>query len=193
MTLESSPNSSSGRLLDSSSLSAGPSRKRCRSPTTSIPSSTPVLRSIAPTLADLLPPRKRFRDSYSPEDSREEHMEISIGVEIAASDIREDEKEFEAEVNAGGTMKIDVDPLVTDGISKSTRGDIPDLEGTLYDIVMASGERASLTDRIRRLGRENLRVRALLCIERDRVDSLRHYMALFKEEFCQIRRDRNDA
>ncbi|GJW44424.1 hypothetical protein Tco_0073223 [Tanacetum coccineum] len=58
---------------------------------------------------------------------------------------------------------------------------------------MASEERAGLTDRIRRLGRENLRVRALLCIERDRVDSLRHHMALSQEEFCQIRRDRDDA
>ncbi|GJZ38282.1 hypothetical protein Tco_0584473 [Tanacetum coccineum] len=58
---------------------------------------------------------------------------------------------------------------------------------------MASGERAGLTDRIRRLGRENLRVRALLCIERDRVDSLRHHMALSQEEFCHIRKDRDDA
>nr|GEX33653.1 hypothetical protein [Tanacetum cinerariifolium] len=75
-TSESSPDSSSKRSLDSSSLSAGPSRKRYRSPTTSVSLSTPVLRSIAPTHADLLPPRKRFRDSYSPEDSRDEHIEI---------------------------------------------------------------------------------------------------------------------
>ncbi|GKG23847.1 hypothetical protein Tco_0391883, partial [Tanacetum coccineum] len=69
-TSESSPDSSSKRSLDSSSLSARPSRKRCRSPTISAPSSTPVSRSIAPTHVDLLPPRKRFRDSYSPEDNR---------------------------------------------------------------------------------------------------------------------------
>ncbi|GKG43713.1 hypothetical protein Tco_0482806, partial [Tanacetum coccineum] len=48
---------------------------RCRSPTTLVPSSTPILRSIAPALTNL-PPRKRFRDSYSSEVSREEHMEI---------------------------------------------------------------------------------------------------------------------
>ncbi|GKG16431.1 hypothetical protein Tco_0358754, partial [Tanacetum coccineum] len=90
------------------------------SSTISVPSSTPVSRSIAPTYADLLPPCKRFRDSYSPEDSREEHMDIctadaeavadlgisdgvgvdtedgiGMGVKIAASDIREDEEEFE--------------------------------------------------------------------------------------------------
>ncbi|GKA77555.1 hypothetical protein Tco_0784016 [Tanacetum coccineum] len=72
----SSLGSSSERSLDSSSLSSRPSRKRCRSPTTSVPSPTHVSRSIAPTLADLLPPRKRFRDTYSPDDNREEHMEV---------------------------------------------------------------------------------------------------------------------
>ncbi|GKA60094.1 putative reverse transcriptase domain-containing protein, partial [Tanacetum coccineum] len=61
-TSDSSLGSSSERSLDSSSPSHGPSRKRCRSPIASVPSSTHVLRSIAPTPADLLPPRKRFRD-----------------------------------------------------------------------------------------------------------------------------------
>ncbi|GJV78671.1 putative reverse transcriptase domain-containing protein, partial [Tanacetum coccineum] len=146
--------------LDLSSHFAGPSRKRCISSTTSVPSSTSVSRSIAPTYADLLPPRKRFRDLYSPEDSREEHMDIctadaeavadlgiidgvrvdtedgiGMGVKIAASDIREDEEEFKAEASTGGTMEITVDPLVTGGIFESTRGDAPDLEGTFHDIV----------------------------------------------------------
>ncbi|GJZ51308.1 putative reverse transcriptase domain-containing protein [Tanacetum coccineum] len=115
------------------------------------------------------------------------HTEDGIGmeVEIAASDIREDEEEFKAELDAGGTMEIAVDPLVIDGISESTRGDVLDLEDTLYDIfhymsevpldritefetaqrqleasqLMASRERerAGLTDRIRRLGLENLK------------------------------------
>ncbi|GJW87699.1 hypothetical protein Tco_0163039 [Tanacetum coccineum] len=158
MTSESSLDSSSERSLDSSSPSVGPSRKRCRSPTTLIPSSTPVLRLIAPTLADLAP-RNRFRDSYSSEASGEEHMEIGtanaetvadlvisdgvgaptedgicMGVEVATSDIREDEEEFEVEASSGGTMEIAVDPLVTSGISEPTRGDALDLEGTLYDI-----------------------------------------------------------
>ncbi|GJS32980.1 hypothetical protein Tco_0531362 [Tanacetum coccineum] len=59
--------------------------------------------------------------------------------------------------------------------------------------LIASGERASLSDMTRSLEWENLKVRALLSIERDRVDSLRHHMALSQEEFCQIRRDRDDA
>ncbi|GJR76816.1 putative reverse transcriptase domain-containing protein [Tanacetum coccineum] len=59
--------------------------------------------------------------------------------------------------------------------------------------LVASGEGAGLADRVRRLGQENLRVRALLCIERDQVDSLLHHMALSQEKFCQIRRDHDDT
>ncbi|GKC64769.1 hypothetical protein Tco_1097367, partial [Tanacetum coccineum] len=146
------------RSLDPSSPSARPSRKRCRSLTTFIPSFTPVSRSIAPTLTDLLP-CKRFRYSYSSEASEEEHMEIGtadvetvadlgiidgveahtedgigMGVEVATSDIREDKEEFEAEASAGGTMEIAVDPLATGGISEPIRGYSLDLEDTLYDI-----------------------------------------------------------
>ncbi|GKF12851.1 hypothetical protein Tco_0050777, partial [Tanacetum coccineum] len=201
-TSESSLGSSSERLLDSSSPSSRPSRKRCRFPTASVPSPTYVLRSIAPTHADLLPPRKRFRDSYSPEDSEEEHMEVDtadaeavadvgisegvvahpedgvgIGFEIAASDVREDDEEFEAEVSAADTREIVVDPLAIGDSFESSRGGIPDIEDTIYDIVhymskvhinriaeikttqrqletsqmVASEERASLVERIRSL------------------------------------------
>nr|GEU43289.1 hypothetical protein [Tanacetum cinerariifolium] len=146
-------------LVHSSRCDAlGPSRKRCRSPTTSILSFTHVSRSIVPTHANLLPPLKRFKDSYLPKDRSEEHMEIGtadakavadlgigdgfdikdgigMGIEIAASDIREDKEEFEAEASVGGTTEIALDLLVTCGISESTRGDVSDLEDTLYDIV----------------------------------------------------------
>ncbi|GJX92752.1 hypothetical protein Tco_0347338 [Tanacetum coccineum] len=86
-TSESSLESSSKRSLDSSSPSAGPSHKRCKSPTTLVPSSTLVSRSIALTHADILPPRKRFRDPYSPKDSREEHMEIGTVDAEAVTDL----------------------------------------------------------------------------------------------------------
>ncbi|GJW60613.1 hypothetical protein Tco_0109948 [Tanacetum coccineum] len=86
-TLESSLGSSSERSLDSSSPSSRPSRKRCRSPTASVPSSTHVSRSIARTPADLLPPHKRFRDSYLPEDNGEEHIEVDIADAEAVTDV----------------------------------------------------------------------------------------------------------
>ncbi|GKD90307.1 hypothetical protein Tco_1365814 [Tanacetum coccineum] len=133
-----------------------PSRKRCRSPTASLPSPTHVSRSISPTPADLLQPRKRFKDSYSPEDSGEEHIEVDttdaeavtdagisegvvahpedgvgIGFKIAASDVREDDEEFEAEASAADTRETVVDPLVIGDSSESSRGGIPDLEDTI--------------------------------------------------------------
>ncbi|GJY50361.1 reverse transcriptase domain-containing protein [Tanacetum coccineum] len=190
-TSESSLGSSSERSLDSSLPFSRPCRKRCRFPTASIPSPTYVLRSIAPTPVDLLPPRKRFRDSYSPEDSREEHMEY--GFEIAASDVRGGDEEFEVEASAADTRKIDVDPLVIGDSSESSKGGIPDLEDTIYDIVHYMSERASLVERIGSLRLEYLKVRAMLSIERDRIDSIRWHMALSQEEFRQVRRDRDDT
>ncbi|GKC67654.1 hypothetical protein Tco_1100252, partial [Tanacetum coccineum] len=160
----SSLDSSSKRSLDLSSPYVGPSRKRCRSPTTLVPLSTLVLRSIAPALADLSPCKSSYKE------------------------------EFEAEASTGGTMEIVVDPLVTSGISEPTRGDAPDLEDTVEaGQLVANGERVGLADRVRSLGRENLRVQALLCIERDHVDSLCRHMALSQEEFRQIRRDHDDT
>ncbi|GKE59286.1 hypothetical protein Tco_1498471 [Tanacetum coccineum] len=127
-------------------------------------------------------------------------LRIGMGVEIAGSGIMEDEEEFKAEASVGGMMEITVDPLVTGGISESTRGDAPDLEGTLYDIVHYMSKvpldritKFETAQRQLEARRENLRVRDLLYIERDRVDSLRHHMALLQEEFRQIRRDCDDA
>nr|GEV95068.1 hypothetical protein [Tanacetum cinerariifolium] len=184
--------SSSQRPLDSFLPSAGPSCKRCISLSTLVPLSTHISRSISPALA-VLPPRKRFKDSYSFEVSGEERMEIGtanaetvidlgisegvgahtedgidLGVEVAISDIREDEEEFKVEASAGGMMKIAVDPLASGGSSESSGGDAPDLEDTLYDI-------------------------AYYMSERDHVDSLRRHMALSQKEFRQVHRDRDDT
>nr|GEY72637.1 hypothetical protein [Tanacetum cinerariifolium] len=123
-TSESSLGDSSKRPLHSSSHSAGPSRKRCRSPTDFIPSSTPVTGSLAPTHADLLPPCKRFKDSYSPETSMEEDSKIDTtktkdGRELyivneddvrdhIEVDLRDDREEFKA--SAGDTIMLGIDP-----------------------------------------------------------------------------------
>ncbi|GJU60690.1 retrovirus-related pol polyprotein from transposon TNT 1-94 [Tanacetum coccineum] len=243
-TSESSLGSSFKRSLDSSSPSSRPSLKRCRSPTASVPSPTHVSRSIDPTPADLLPPHKRFRDSYSIEDSEEKHMEVDtadaeavadvgisegaiahpedgVGIrfEIVASDIWDDDEEFEAEASAADTREIAVDPLANGDSSEFSRGGIPDLEDTIYDIVhymsevridritkiettqrqleasqlVASGERASLVERIGSLWMEYLKVRAMLSIERDRIDCLHWHMALSQEEFFQFHRDHDDT
>ncbi|GJV43634.1 hypothetical protein Tco_1428170 [Tanacetum coccineum] len=61
------------------------------------------------------------------------------------------------------------------------------------DQLIASGDRARMAEMIYSLRLENLKVRAMLDIERDRVSSLRLHMSLSQEEFRQIRRDRDDA
>nr|GEV55681.1 hypothetical protein [Tanacetum cinerariifolium] len=169
-TSETSPDSSSERSLDSSSPSAGPSRERCRSPATLVPSYTPVLRLIAHALADLSP-RKRFRDSYSSEVSGDEHMEMGTA---------------DAETVADLGISEGVGAHTEDGIDLG-------VEVATSDVDPLATERVVLADRVRSLGRENLRVRTLLCIERDRVDSLHCHMELSQEEFCQVRRDCDDT
>ncbi|GKD02250.1 hypothetical protein Tco_1177224, partial [Tanacetum coccineum] len=115
---------SSERPMHSSPHSAGPSRKRCRSPVDSVPSSMPVTGSLAPTRADHLPPRKRFRDSYSSEASLEEDAEVGLtgtGVDMELGiddgdevgdhvgtdhrDARVDTEEYEADASTGGTAE----------------------------------------------------------------------------------------
>nr|GFA31022.1 hypothetical protein [Tanacetum cinerariifolium] len=217
-TSKSSLGDSSERPLHSPSHTAGPSRKRCRSPTDYVPSSTPVTRSLAPTRADLLPPRKRFRDSYSSETSMEEDIEIDTtktedGRELDIVDgddvrdhikvnPRDDMEEFEA--NVGDTVVLGIDsrsvPMVDEEIVEPVGGDSSSSSGTKDGIVrqleadqiIASGVRAGMAESIWSLRSENLKVRTLLYIERDRMDRLRLHMSHSQEEFRQIRNDRDD-
>ncbi|GJZ99946.1 putative reverse transcriptase domain-containing protein, partial [Tanacetum coccineum] len=241
-TSESSSGDSSERPLHSSSHSAGPSRKRCRSPVDSVPSSTPVIGSLAPTRADLLPPCKRFRDSYSSEAIIEEDaevghieigidMELGIGdgdnvrdqVEIDPRDVRDDRQGvlMKADASAGDTVEVGIDPMsapiveeeivepagedssdssgTRDGIVRSFEDmpiDLGDAVRDFYhhmsevridrivgietaqsrleaDQLIASRDRARMAERIYSLRLENLKVRAMLDIERDHVKCLR--------------------
>ncbi|GKD63088.1 hypothetical protein Tco_1305196 [Tanacetum coccineum] len=61
------------------------------------------------------------------------------------------------------------------------------------DQLIARGDRARMAERIYSLWLENLKVRAMLDIERDRVNNLRLHLSLSHEKFHQIRRDRDDA
>nr|GEU50461.1 reverse transcriptase domain-containing protein [Tanacetum cinerariifolium] len=109
-------------LRDSSSeSSAGSSRKRCISPVAIVTSSIHYTRALVPSRADLLPLRKRFRDSISPEDSVEEDNDADMLEDIKA-DATTVRVGINKDVDAGlidrGTMKVGVN--MNDGI------DIPD-------------------------------------------------------------------
>ncbi|GJS89391.1 putative reverse transcriptase domain-containing protein, partial [Tanacetum coccineum] len=112
------PTTSESSAGDSSSeSSAGPSRKRCRSPAATMILSIHDTRALVPSRADLLPPHKRFRDSISSEDidsDVEARIDTCIGMEVDVGVDVEDEVEF----SNRGTMEVGVDMVV--GI------DIPD-------------------------------------------------------------------
>ncbi|GJS17544.1 putative reverse transcriptase domain-containing protein [Tanacetum coccineum] len=216
--------------------------------------------SLAPTRADLLPPLKRFRDSYSSEASIEEDteidpietevdMELDIGdgddvrdhVLIDPKDVRDDTEEYEADTSYRDTIKVGIDPMsapiveeeiveparedssassgTRDGIVRSFEDMPTDLDDIMRDFyhhmfevridrivgietvqrrleadqLIARGQRAGMIERIESLRLENLKVRAMLDIERDRMNSLRLHMSLSQEEFWQVRRDQDDT
>ncbi|GKF42769.1 hypothetical protein Tco_0126111 [Tanacetum coccineum] len=62
---------------DLPSTSAGPSRKRCRSPMTSVPALSPVSGALSPIRADLIPSPKRVKDSGYSADVEVDPREIS--------------------------------------------------------------------------------------------------------------------
>ncbi|GJZ78082.1 putative reverse transcriptase domain-containing protein, partial [Tanacetum coccineum] len=71
--------------------------------------------------------------------------------------------------------------------SESSRGGIPNFEDTIYDIVHYMSE--VHIDRITKIKTTQRQLEA----KRDRIDSLRWYIALSQEEFRQVRRDRDDT
>ncbi|GJS04424.1 putative reverse transcriptase domain-containing protein, partial [Tanacetum coccineum] len=82
-----------------------------------------------------------------------------------------------------GVGELMTDHWLLDDSSESSRGGITDLRISIYDIV-TNVERASLVERIGSLRLKYLKVRAMLSIEKDRVDSIRWHMALSHEEVC---------
>ncbi|GKC33758.1 hypothetical protein Tco_1046142 [Tanacetum coccineum] len=83
--------------------SAGPSRKRCRSPAATVTSSIHATRGLVPSRANLLPPRKRFRDFISLEDSVEEDIDTDM-----LEDIKADATAVEVAVDRDGVTGVDV-------------------------------------------------------------------------------------
>nr|GEW77238.1 hypothetical protein [Tanacetum cinerariifolium] len=111
---DSPPNSSSKASLDShSDTSSWPSRKRCRSPTSSIHVALPIPRALSLVRADLLLPRKRIRDSdsvtyfkVSSEDGYMPHVPREVGLGVDAEDSYEPYTE------------LDIDPDVLEDIDE---------------------------------------------------------------------------
>ncbi|GKE90719.1 hypothetical protein Tco_1571814, partial [Tanacetum coccineum] len=111
--------------------SAGPSRKRCRFPAATVTSSIHVTRALVPSHADLLLPRKRFRDSISPEDSVEEDIDTDVLEDIEADATvvevavdRDVVTGIDAGIDIEVDVRIDVEDEVEDEVESSDRGTI---------------------------------------------------------------------
>ncbi|GJT54171.1 hypothetical protein Tco_0989225 [Tanacetum coccineum] len=128
--------------------------RRWRSPAATVPLPIPAPGTLVPTRVDLLPPCKRFRDSYSSGDSVAEDIDADVLADIEADvaavetvatmdvEARIDacisievnvgvDREYEAESSARDTVEIRMDkvikPIAADDISKPTSEDYLDL------------------------------------------------------------------
>ncbi|GJW81473.1 putative reverse transcriptase domain-containing protein [Tanacetum coccineum] len=183
------------------------------------------LRDVSsPTRADLLPPRKRFRDSYSSKASMEEDIEgdpieTEVDMELGTSDrddvrdrvesdprdFRDDIEEQEADTSVGDTVKVGVDPRsvpvveeeseepveegssgTRDGIIRSFKEILIDLDDVVREFYPYMSE--VHIDRVVKI--ETIRLLRDLRLEMYHPDCV---TPLSQEEFCQIRRDRDDA
>ncbi|GJR58059.1 hypothetical protein Tco_1500221 [Tanacetum coccineum] len=87
---------------DLPSTSAGPSRKRHRSPMTSVPALSPVSGALSPVRADLIPSPKRVMDSSYLADVEVDHREISLRNDaiVRVSDELHLEQDIDPEIQA---------------------------------------------------------------------------------------------
>nr|GEW66532.1 hypothetical protein [Tanacetum cinerariifolium] len=126
------PTTSESSAGDSSSKSsARPSRNRCRSPTATMTSSIHSTRALVHSHVDLLPPRKRFRDFISLENSVDEDIDTDVLEDIKADATAVEaavDRDVEARIDAGIGMEvdvgIDVEDEVEDEVESSDRGTI---------------------------------------------------------------------
>ncbi|GJX48205.1 hypothetical protein Tco_0273395, partial [Tanacetum coccineum] len=172
----------------------------------------PVIGLLAPIRADLLPPCKRFRDSYSSEASIEEDtkidpietevdIELGIGdgddvrdhVEIDPRDVRDDTEEYEADTSAGDTVKVGIDPMsapiVEEEIVEPAGKDSSDLFGTMDGIVRSFEDMPIELNDDRRLEADQLIARGQRVSMIERIDSLR-LENLKVHAMLDIKRDR---
>ncbi|GKF04630.1 hypothetical protein Tco_0035298, partial [Tanacetum coccineum] len=143
------PMTSKSSAGDSSSdLSARPSRKRCRSLAATATSSIPASGALDLSRADLLPPRKRIRDSISQEDSIKEEIYVDVLADIEANITTKEaatSMDVEAKIDAGIGMEVDVRVDVKDEVEdedeveSSDRGTIKVEVDVVYGINILDG------------------------------------------------------
>nr|GEW72329.1 putative reverse transcriptase domain-containing protein [Tanacetum cinerariifolium] len=160
--------------LDLPSTSAGSSRKRRRSPMTSVPALPPVSRALSFVRADLIPSPKRVRDSryladvkVGPRETRVErvtHLAIpedipepaQEGAEVTYETLGDLVQRFHYHTQAIPVHRIQV----IEGVQREQGHRIVGVESAV----------TALTKRIAELERDNRRIRGTASVESQRVD-----------------------
>ncbi|GJZ76127.1 hypothetical protein Tco_0640592 [Tanacetum coccineum] len=202
----------------SHSLPANSSRKRSRSFTTSIPMSAPIPGALSSIRVDLLPHRKRIRslDYFSnvevdPEDSIEVSRSIETDLDLDGDMEASHELSTEQEINLverdiqacfnfadiihakEGFERI-THPVVSDDVPKPAQKErvagrtYKTLDSLVQRVVTLGQQGTAQAERIGMLQRENLKLRGLICIERERVDRVCRRMSGIQRDLRQIRR-----
>nr|GEW50444.1 hypothetical protein [Tanacetum cinerariifolium] len=182
---------------DLPSTSARPSRKRPRSPMTSVLALPPIFRALSPVRVDLIPSPKRVRDSgyladveIGPREtslrddvitrgSDEPHLEQDIDPVIQAKI-----DEYEIEMGVRGPVEVKVErithPAMPENIPEPAQeGAVEVTYETLRDLVQRFHDHteAILVHRVEVIeGVERERLRGTMSVERQRVDRLQRSM-----------------
>nr|GEV54256.1 retrotransposon protein, putative, Ty3-gypsy subclass [Tanacetum cinerariifolium] len=169
---------------------AGPSRKRTRSPTTSMSRFSPIPGAFSPVRADLLPPPKRIRSSNSMIDLEvclNESSESSVPRETSLRDdvvVKEEVKtsmrvlvEVRVERVTHHVVLDDIpEPAQDEGDIKVTYETLGDLRDQGHRIVATDQQSVVLSERISELERDNTRLKGTLDVASQRVSRIQQTM-----------------
>ncbi|GKE57806.1 hypothetical protein Tco_1496991 [Tanacetum coccineum] len=174
------PDHSSPDLL---STSAGPSRKRRRSPMTSIPALSPISGALSHVCADLIPSPKRVRDSDYLADVEVDSRESSEPSRFRGNDVVVDDNIERVDESRGIDVRVIAETIARDEIRTDTKdivegGDDWVTHTFVSDDVIDGVQReqgrrivevelavTALTKRIAELERDNMRLRGTTSVE----------------------------
>ncbi|GJT23933.1 hypothetical protein Tco_0893870 [Tanacetum coccineum] len=160
---------------DLPSTSAGLSRKKRRSPTTSVPALSPVSGALSLVRADLIPSPKRVKDSGYLTD-----VEAEIDECIAYADALRDR---------GIDARVVVEAVDRDETDTGVRGPVKGVQREQgHRIVGVESAVTALTERVAELERDNRRLRGTVSVESQRVDRLQRGMSRMQRELRQMQR-----
>nr|GEV69355.1 ribonuclease H-like domain-containing protein [Tanacetum cinerariifolium] len=188
--------------LDLPSTSAGPSRKRRRSPMTSIPALPPVSRALSPVRADLIPSPKRVIDSGYLADVEVDPRETSLRDFIMIRDALKDRgidarvvveavDREESETGIKGLVEVRDERVMLPMMLEDTPEPAQEervLECT-YETLGSLCRGSMITQRLSQsiVCRDNMRLRGTASVESHRVDRLHRGMSQEVEELVTRR------